>query len=177
MILLHTILANTTEPEGIAALGIDPLAIVAGLITFSVFFWVVNRFALKGMVAKLEERRVTINKGVDLGVEMEAAKAELDTKVEELLRAARKEADSIIAEAHSEHGKIVAEASYAASKLADDILKSAENHVAAELSKARALLRSEVAELVSHVSGLVLHEKLDSTADKEFIKRMVDKQA
>ena len=59
------------EPAGIAALGIDPLAILAQAGTFLVLFWVVKKFALNKISATLEERRKTIDQGVRLGQKRE----------------------------------------------------------------------------------------------------------
>lgn len=172
--LIPTIFAATgEEAQGIAALGIDPLAILAQAVTFLVLFWVIKKFALDKIVASLEERRKTIDKGVTLGVEMEKEKAELDEKVEELLQKARRESDKIIAESQQEAGAIIKQAEQDAARKADTILAEANNRIAEDVERAKKDLKREMVELVGIATEAIIREKVDAQKDAKLIERVL----
>ncbi len=173
--LLPTILANAAEEsQGIAALGIDPWAILAQAVTFLVLFWVIKRFALDKIVAMLEERRKTIDKGVTLGLEMEKEKSDLDDKVEELLRKARTEGDKIIAESQAEAGAIIKEADAAAGRKADALMAEAHNRIEDDIQRAKHELKQEMVQLVGQATEAIIREKVDAGKDAKLIERALE---
>ena len=163
--------SHGAESEGIAALGIDPIAIGAQALTFLVLFWVVKKYALDGIVKNLENRRKDINRGLHLTAEMDKQKEELDTRVEKALKAARKDADAIIAEAHTESGSIIKAAEDSANRKADDILRAAEGKIEREISEARKGLKTEMATLVTDATESILNEKLDAGSDRKLVEK------
>lgn len=156
--------------QGIAALGLDPLAILAQAFTFLVLFFVVKKFAMDGIVKNLDKRHKDINRGLHLTAEMDKQKAELDERVEKALKAARKDADAIIAEAHTESGSIVRAAEESASRKAEDILRAAEGKIERDIAEARKGLRAEMAGLVAEATEAVLGQKLDASADRKLVE-------
>lgn len=173
--LLPTIFAATgEEPQGIAALGIDPWAILAQAITFLVLFWIIKRFALDKIVKTLEERRKTIDKGVSLGIEMEQEKDQLDQQVAKLLQDARTEADGIIAESQKEAGAIVQQAEDVAGKKADDILADAQRRIEDDVEKAKKDLKQEMVQLVGQATEVIIREKVDAKKDANLIARSLE---
>lgn len=168
---LLTNFGATEEVSGIGALGIDPLAILAQAVTFLVLFFVIKKFALDGIVKTLEKRRQTIDDGVRLGREMEAEKAQLDEKVDELLRKARTEADGIIAGGQKEASTIIKAAEEAANRKADAILADAHGKITEDIDKARKGLEQEMRALVAEATEVIIEEKLDATKDASLIKR------
>lgn len=173
--LIPTILANAAEePQGIAALGIDPWAILAQAVTFLVLFWVIKKFALDKIVATLETRRKTIDKGVTLGLEMEKEKEQLDEKVEALLQKARREADKIIAESQTEAGAIIKEAEAAASRKADALMVEAHNRIEDDIQRAKKELKQEMVQLVGQATEAIIREKVDATKDARLIERVLE---
>lgn len=161
----------TEEVSGIGALGIDPLAILAQAATFLVLFFVIKKFALDGIVQTLEKRRKTIDDGVRLGHEMEAEKAALDEKVDELLRKARSEADTIIAGGQKESASIIKAAEEAAGRKADAILADARGKIDEDIDAARRGLEQEMRALVAEATEVIIEEKLDAKKDESLIKR------
>jgi F-type H+-transporting ATPase subunit b len=172
-----TIFGATEQPSGIAALGIDPLAILAQALTFLVLFFIIKKFALDKIVSTLEKRRKTIDDGVRLGLEMEAEKTKLDEKVEHILRKARGEADQIIAQAHEESGAIVKEAEVKATQKVDTMLADAHHKISDEITKAKKDLERETVELVALATEKIIKQKVDSTKDADLIKRSLQEAA
>lgn len=158
------------ESEGIAALGLSPVAIGAQLLTFLVLFIVVKKFALEGIVKNLQKRHDDINRGLHLTAELDKEKADLDVRVEQALKAARKEADAIIAEAHVETNKMIQAAEEKAGLKADEIIKAAEGKIERDIVEARNGLKKEMAELITDATEAILNQKLDASADRKLVE-------
>lgn len=158
------------EAEGIAALGLDPFAIGAQLVTFLLLFWVVKKFALDGIVKNLQKRHEDINRGLHLTAELDQQKEELDARVEEVLKAARKDADAVIAEAHNESGKIIQAAEESAGRKAEEIIRAAEGKIERDITEARNGLKQEMAGLITEATEAILGQKLDAGSDRKLVE-------
>lgn len=159
------------ETAGIGALGLDPLAILAQSVTFLVLFWVVKKFALDKIVASLEERRKTIDKGVRLGLEMQSEKENLDAQVETALKQARLDSDALITKANQEAGKIIKQAEETARTRTESMLIDAQARIDDEVAKAKRGLEQEMVRLVADATEIIIREKLDAKKDNAFIER------
>lgn len=168
---LLTNFGATEEVQGIGALGIDFLAILAQAATFLVLFIILKKFALDGIVATLEKRRKTIDDGVRLGIEMEAEKTRLDEKVDEVLHKARLDADAVIAGGQKEAGEIIKAAEEAAGRKVDAMLADAHSKIEADITAARKSLEQEMRALVAEATEVIIEEKLDAKKDESLIKR------
>jgi F-type H+-transporting ATPase subunit b len=165
--------AAAEEAEGIAALGLDPLAILAQAFTFIVLFYIVKKYALDGIVKTLEDRRKTINDGVSLGFTLREEREKLADTVDKELAKARKAADGILSDANKEAGSIVRAAQDEASTKVEGMISDAHVRIADDIVKAKNELKGEVTNLVAEATGAVLGEKLDSKKDQDLIKRML----
>ena len=170
------LLANTAEPAakeaaGIAALGIDPLAILAQAGTFLLLFFVVKKFALEKIVKSLEERRETIDKGVRLGYEMAEEQARLEEKIETSLRKTRDEADLIVAGARQEAKEVLKAAEVSAAGKVDAMLADAHARIDEDMNKAKKELEKDMLGLVADATEVIIGEKLDARKDEALIKR------
>jgi F-type H+-transporting ATPase subunit b len=167
--LLPTIFAATEGSQGIAALGLDPLAILAQTVTFLLVFWLLKKFALNKIVATLETRRKTIDKGVLLGREMEAEKAKLDEQIEARLKEARQEADKILAGAARESNEVMKAAEEKAAKKTEAMIAEARTKMSEDLKRARTELEKEMLSLIAEATEAIIHEKLDTAKDNALI--------
>ena len=163
--------AAAEESTGIAALGLDPLAILAQAGTFLLLFWIVKKFALGKIVQTLEKRHKTIDDGVRLGQKMEAEQAKLEEKVEDELRKARTEADKILAQASREAGEVVKSAEEKASEKVDQMIADAHVRIEEDMQRARKALEKDVLSMVAEATEIILEEKLDEKKDNNLIQR------
>lgn len=163
------------EKEGIAVLGIDPKAIVLQAGTFILLFIILKKFALRGIVDTLESRRKTIDKGVSLGVEMQAAKEKFDEELKGMQQKARVQADEILAGAQKEAAQIIKDGETQASMKVDVMLKDASARIEREMQQARIDLKGEMLALVSEATEVIINDKLDKTKDSSLISRALAK--
>lgn len=167
--------SEAAEKEGIAVLGIDPKAILLQAGTFVLLYLIIRKFALPGIVKTLEERRKTIDQGVDLGIEMQKAKEQFDDELKGMQHEARKQADQIISAARVEASDVIKEAEATAIKKADNILEEAEKRIGQEMDAARKALRGEMLALVSEATEVIIGEKVDAKKDASLIERALGK--
>ena len=167
----HAGAAAEEEAAGIAALGIDPWAILAQAVTFLVLFVVIKKFALEKIIKSLEERRQTIDKGVRLGYEMAEERAKLEAKIDAELRKTREQADQIIADAKKEAGEALKAAEAAAAQKVDAMLADADLRIEDNMQKARQELKAQMLEYVADATEVIIGEKLDAKKDEGLIKR------
>ncbi len=174
---LLTQLASTEAEEktGIAVLGIDPKAILLQAGTFILLYLIIRKFALKKIVTTLEQRRETIDKGVELGVEMQRQKEFFDEDFKRMQKDARVTADEIIAEANKEAGQIIKAGEESAAQKVATMLKDAEARIEREMAKARKDLQADMLALVAEATEAILEEKLDDKKDASLIQRALAK--
>lgn len=170
-------LAQEAAPEktGIAVLGLDIKVLVLQAGVFVLLFFLLKKFALSGIVEKLEERRQTINQGVDLGLEMKQKKAEFEEELKKLHHEARAQADEILAGANKEAGEIIQAGEASATTKVDQMLKDAEARIESEMAKARKSLQAEMQSLVAEATEAIIGEKLDASKDASLIERALAK--
>lgn len=159
------------EPQGIAALGIDPWAILAQGLTFLLLFFLVKKFALGKIVTTLEDRRKTIEGSLDKAEELNKQNEEAEKRVGALLGKARKESEEIIAKTREESAVMIADAEKAAGEKAEKIVADGKLQIEAEVVKARSALKKETLGLVAAATEAVLSEKVDAKKDEKLIEK------
>jgi len=169
--LIQLVAATGEEPEGIAALGIDPLAILAQAATFLLLFFLIKKYALSSIVDTLEKRRKTIDDGVRLGREMESEKERLQQTIADEIHKARLQSDEIIATTKEESAVMIRQAETTAQDKAEGIIRDAHAKIEEDISKARAGLEKDIRELVADATAVILEEKIDAKKDAGLIER------
>lgn len=162
------------ESAGIAALGIDPLAILAQAGTFLLLFFIIKKYALTSIVNALEDRRKTIDKGVRLGIKMEAEHAKLEEQIEKSLQKARAQADQIIDNAKHESAELIKAAEAKAQAKVDTMISDAQAKIKDDVAHARDELKVEILEYVADATEIIIDEKLDDQKDNQLIKRFIE---
>lgn len=139
------------------------------LINFAVFAFLVYRLAGKSMVEFLNNRHLGVRKALDEAKEIrqkaeaqlrrfEERTARIDADVEALLLGVRKEAEA-------ERSRIIA----AAEIQADQMRKDAEAQVAAEISRANADLRAQVARAAVAAAEAILKSQITEGDQKRLL--------
>ncbi len=165
------LLASSEEKAGgIAALGLDPLAIIAQGVTFLILLWLIKKFALGRIVKVLEDRRKTIGGSLDQAEELKKQNEAAEKRLTVLMHQARKDAEDIIEKSHTEAGAIIQEAEDAAVAKAEKIAEDGKKQIAAEVVKAKADLKKDTLELVSRVSTALLGETVDARKHETLVK-------
>ncbi len=163
--------------SGLGALGIDGRAFLIQIVTFLLAFLVLQHFAFKPIVKLMDQRRKTIEEGVELGEQMKKDKAALDAKVADELAKARASADGIIAEANESARQAIRDAEENAGKKADAIVKEGQDRAVNEMTRARKQLESQIVGWVSDATEAIIGEKVDAKKDAAIIDRVIKEQS
>lgn len=175
MLVPLSILANTEEAGGIAALGLDWKAVVIQGVTFLIFILIIKKFALGKIVNVLEERRKTIEGSLDKAEALTKQNEEAENRVNELLQQARKDSEIVIAKGQEEAGSIIKEAQDTASKKAEKIIADGLAQIDQQVVKAQEQLKKDTLELVAHATTALLGETVDVKKHESLItKALVD---
>ena len=160
----------------LSALGIDIKLLITQALAFLVLVAILGKFVYPFLVKSIDERRETIESSLKDAKAAQEASEKAETRIQELLADARKEADDIIARSHSEATAQVTEAEEKARKRSEQIIKDAHAQLEADVAKARIALKKDTAALVAMATERVLHEKVDSRKDAELIDRALSKE-
>lgn len=174
MLVPLSILANTEEAGGIAALGLDWKAVVIQGVTFLVFILIIKKFALGKIVNVLEERRKTIEGSLDKAEELTKQNEEAEKRVNELLHQARKESEIVIAKGHEEAGSIIKEAQDTASKKAEKIITDGLAQIDQQVVKAQDQLKKDTLELVAQATAALIGETVDIKKHESLVTKVLD---
>lgn len=171
--MVHMYFAAESAAGGspLAALGVDGKSLLFQLITFTLVFLVLKRFAFKPISKMLAERRKVISDGILLGEQMEKEKSKLDEKSAEIIREARHEADKIISIAHKESRELIHAAEKDAKVKVEAIMKDADERIGEDAERARRGVEKDIVNLVSEATEAVVSEKVDTRKDAEVIDK------
>lgn len=161
----------SAEASPLAALGVDARSLIFQLITFTLVFLILKKFAFKPITKMLVERRKTIEDGVKMGQRMEKERAKLDEDVTKVLRDARLEADKIIGNGQKEAREIIREAEKVGQRKVDSMLKDAEARINEETEQAKRRLEKEIVGMVSDATEAIVEEKVDAAKDSKLIDK------
>jgi F-type H+-transporting ATPase subunit b len=157
--------------EILGKIGFDWQVALANLINFLLVFWLLKRFAFGPIKKTIAERKEKVNQGLE-----DAQRAATDRQMAEQLREqtvmdAKKEANTIVAEANDKGKAFVEEAKADAEKERASILEKAEADAEGVHSKMKEEFSKEASELVLATAEKLLKSSIDAKANEELIKK------
>lgn len=175
--MIPILFASTEESaSGIGALGVSPQAFIVQLITFTLVFLLLKKFAFAPIVRLLEERRKVIDNGVKMGQKLEKERAKLDAEVVKAMRDARTEADKIISNGQKEAREIIRDAEKAGARKVETMLSDAEARINEEKEQSKRKLEKEIVGMVSDATEAIVEEKVDAKKDAKLIDKALKGQ-
>jgi F-type H+-transporting ATPase subunit b len=145
---------------------------VIQLIVFLILAWFTMKFVWPPITVALDERAQKIREGLSAA---DTAKAELATankRVEEQLSAARTDAAQRLADAERLAQSMIEEAKGRASEEGAKIVAAARAEAQQEATKAREILRDQVAALAVRGAEQILRREVDAKAHADLLGRL-----
>lgn len=174
--LINNFASEETQASGIAALGLDPKAFLIQLITFILVFYILYKLVFFRIVEVLEKRRLTIQEGVELTVEIKAEREKLEKQIAEAHKVARKDSEKLMSETQDQAALVIKDAEDLAKVKVEKMLDDAKKKIVEETERARRSLEKETVELVIRATEAVTKEKIDSKKDSELIANALKEQ-
>lgn len=157
--------------EILGKIGFDWQVALANFINFMLVFWLLKRFAFGPIKKIIAERKEKVNQGLE-----DARRAATDRQMAEQLREqtvmdAKKEANTIVAEANDKGKEFVEDAKTEAEKERADILAKAQVDAENLHGKMKEDFAGEAADLIISTTEKLLKSSVDAKANEEFIKK------
>jgi len=151
------------------AFGVDVFKLAFQIINFLLLLWLLNRFLFKPMMARLDERKEKIEKGLEdaeaAARDRELARAEREAAVDE----ARREAQAMIARANKIAEDSRSEILTQARAEAEKVTQRARDEINAEKEKAMAELRAGVADLALDAAGQLVRSEMSGATQRRLV--------
>ena len=157
----------------ISTFHIDLNSFIAQLVNFAIVFAVLYFFAFKPLVKVMTERTEKIDKSLKDADDIEKRLSLTEKEREEIINAAKKQANIIIEEANKRgevrEGELVAKAK----EEIGQVINIEKEKLARDKAETLKEIKKEVADLVILTVEKVLSEKMDSESDQKLIKKMI----
>ena len=168
--------AETTEAaqgDIFSTLGIDWRLLIIQIVAFLVLVFLLGRFVYPWLMKSVDERQANIEAASKAAVEAQKAAETNKEVVAELLAQARKEASEIVSTAKLESAEMVNASEKKAQKVAERIVADAHDQLGKDVANARKVLYNDTLELVGLATEKIIAQKLDKKADSELIATVV----
>lgn len=136
------------------------LTLIGQSITFALFVWFCMKFIWPPLMAALDERKQKIADGLAAAERGTKEQAMAEARSADILKEAKEQARTIIAQAEKRHGEIVDQAKDDARGEAAKIVAMAQSEIEQEANRAREELRSKVIDLALIASSKILQREV-----------------
>lgn len=159
--------------ELLNALGLDIKIFIAQLINFSVLFLVLYKFGYKPLLRFLDERKATIEKGVDDARQAQAKLLEIAEQEKEIVKNAKKEALAIVEEAKKASELKREKTLSKAREEIGEIINVEKEKMRIEKAETLKEIKKEIAGLIVDSLNMVLPQTMNEKRDQAIIEKIV----
>jgi len=145
------------------------LTLFAQAVTFAAFIWFTKRFVWSWLMEKIEERQKQIADGLAAG---ERGKQDLEhasRRTADLLREAKQQAQDILVQADRRATQIMEEAKTTAKAEGGRLVAGAKAEIEQEVSRAKEMLRTQVAALAVAGAEQILKREVDAKTHADIL--------
>lgn len=145
------------------------LTLVAQAATFALFIWFTAKFVWPHLMRAVEARQKQIAEGLAAAERGRQDLEQAAVRTADMLREARQQAQEILAQADKRGAQIVEEAKQAASEEGARLIAGAKAEIEQEVSRAREMLRAQVAALAVAGAEQILRREVDSKVHADLL--------
>lgn len=146
---------------------------ILGFVNFSIYAYIMYRFAWPAVVKYLTERRAGVVSALEAAArahaEAEALKAEFEAKLKNVEADAARARDELMEIARNEADNMLAEAK----RSADRIRRDAQLVADQEVARARRTLQEDAAQLIATIAGGLVSQKLSADDQARFVQSFI----
>lgn len=145
------------------------------ILSFSITFWLLAKFAWKPIMKSLKNREETIDNSLKAAKQAKVEMEKLQEDNKKIIIEARSERDGMLQEAKEIRDKMIRKAEQEAKERADKIIEEARLQIESEKQNALKDIKSKVAELSIDISEKILRKELTSNqTQQDYINNLVD---
>jgi F-type H+-transporting ATPase subunit b len=145
------------------------LTLFAQAATFAIFIWITAKFVWPHLSRAIEARQKHIAEGLAAA---ERGKQDLEqaaVRTADMVRQARQQAQEVLAQAEKRGSQIIDEAKTAAAEEGARLIAGAKAEIEQEVSRAREMLRTQVAALAVAGAEQILRREVDAKVHAELL--------
>ncbi len=154
-------------------LGLNIPVLIAQLVNFFVLLIVLRIFLYRPILDMLDRRSQRIREGLAAAEQSKEQAAEAEQAVTRQIEEARRQGQSLIAQAQDTSNRIQEEARNQARRESEQLLERARNEIQLERDQAIAELRKEFADLTVLAAEKVINQSLDRQAHRRLIDEVL----
>lgn len=155
-------------------LGINLPLLVTFVINFIILFALLSVVLYKPVLKMLDERQARIKESMEQAEQIKEQAARTEEQIQAALETARKEGQTIVAQAAQIGEKLREEAAETARKEAEALIGKARTEIELERDKAMDDLRADFADIAVLAAEKVIKESLDSKKHRKLIDEVLD---
>ena len=148
------------------------VTLIAQIIAFVVFIWLINRYLWGPMLSALEQRRQRVADGLAAAEQGQKNLSEAQLTVEKMEAEARDQANDIITHAERRATEIIEESKSIAREESEQIKRSAQSDLDQQVLQAREALRQQIASLVVQGAERILGKEVDAEAHRAALREL-----
>jgi F-type H+-transporting ATPase subunit b len=146
------------------------LSLFAQALTFALFIWFTVRFIWPPLLRAIEQRQKQIAEGLEAAERGKLDLEQASKRTAELLRDARQQAQDILGQADKRAAEMIEEAKVAAKTEGERLVTGAKAEIEQEISRAKEMLRAQVAALAIAGAEQILKREVDAKAHADLLR-------
>jgi len=146
------------------------LSLFAQALTFALFIWFTVRFIWPPLLRAIEQRQKQIAEGLAAAERGKLDLEQASKRTAELLRDARQQAQDILGQADKRAAEMIEEAKVAAKTEGERLVTGAKAEIEQEISRAKEMLRTQVAALAVAGAEQILKREVDAKAHADLLR-------
>ena len=145
------------------------LTLFAQAATFALFIWFTAKFVWPYLIRAMEARQKQIAEGLAAAERGRQDLEQAAVRTADMLKEARQQAQDILAQADRRASQIIEEAKVAASEEGARLVAGAKAEIEQEVSRAREMLRAQVASLAVAGAEQILRREVDANVHAQLL--------
>jgi F-type H+-transporting ATPase subunit b len=158
------------EGSVLQSLGINGFTLVGQIVNFLILLFILKKFVYRPILTKLEERNITIKKGLEAAEKNITTQKDLEAKFEEKMSKAETEADKIIAAAKKDAEKAKDEIIAQAKEASQKVMEKRNAEIESKLRTQEKELEKKIVDIARDMSAKVLEGLIDKKTQEVIIK-------
>lgn len=148
------------------------LTLVIQMIVFAILIWFTMRFVWPIILGAMEERSRKIALGLAAAEKGTQELAQAQTKADAIIREARERATQIVDQAQHRANLLIEEAKGTATAEGARLVQAAHAQIELETTRAREILRKDVAKLAVSTASKLLEREIDAKSHADLINKL-----
>jgi len=158
-------------------LSISPGLAIWTIVSFLLFLLILRRFAWKPILRALERREVRIQDAIETAERSRGESEKILAEQKEVLKGAREQARTTVADASAEAEKQGEEIVQRARKEAEALLERARSEIRQEEAQAIGNVRREAVEIALQAAARLLRRKMDDADHRRLVEEFIAESA